>query len=54
MLDWYFDYVTRFKDAVTFNSNPSPGNMAGGITNIAEKVARCRGQGRPLHARRSV
>ena len=37
MLDWYFDYVTRFKDAVTFNSNPSPGNMAGGITNIAEK-----------------
>ncbi len=37
MLDWYFDYVTRFKDSVTFNSNPSPGNMAGGITNIAEK-----------------
>ena len=37
MLDWYFDYVGRFKDPVTFNSNPSPGNMAGGITNIAEK-----------------
>ena len=37
MLDWYFDYVSRFKDPVTFNSNPSPGNMAGGITNIAEK-----------------
>lgn len=37
MLDWYFDYVARFKDSVTFNSNPSPGNMAGGITNIAEK-----------------
>ena len=37
MLDWYFDYVRRFKDSVTFNSNPSPGNMAGGITNIAEK-----------------
>ena len=37
MLDWYFDYVGRFKDSVTFNSNPSPGNMAGGITNIAEK-----------------
>ncbi len=37
MLDWYFDYVGRFKDPVTFNSNPSPGNLAGGITNIAEK-----------------
>ncbi len=37
MLDWYFDYVGRFKDSVTFNSNPSPGNLAGGITNIAEK-----------------
>ena len=37
VLDWYFDYVARFKDSVTFNSNPSPGNMAGGITNIAEK-----------------
>ncbi len=37
MLDWYFDYVGRFKDSPTFNSNPSPGNMAGGITNIAEK-----------------
>ena len=37
MLEWYFDYVRRFKDSVTFNSNPSPGNMAGGITNIAEK-----------------
>ncbi len=37
MLDWYFDYVRRFDDSVTFNSNPSPGNRAGGITNIAEK-----------------
>ena len=37
MLDWYFDYVSSFKDPVSFNSNPSPGNMAGGITNIAEK-----------------
>ncbi len=37
MLDWYFDYVGRFKDAPTFNSNPSPGNRAGGISNIAEK-----------------
>ena len=37
MLDWYFDYVRRFKDQVTFNANPSPGNLAGGITNIAEK-----------------
>ncbi len=37
MLDWYFDYVRRFDDSVTFNANPSPGNMAGGITNIAEK-----------------
>ena len=37
MLDWYFDYVARFRDSVTFNSNPSPGNMAGGLTNIVEK-----------------
>lgn len=37
MLDWYFDYVGRFRDSVTFNSNPSPGNIAGGITNIVEK-----------------
>ena len=37
MLDWYFDYVSRFRDSVTFNSNPSPGNLAGGISNIAEK-----------------
>ena len=36
-LDWYFDYVARFKDSVTFNSNPSPGNIAGGISNIVEK-----------------
>ena len=36
MLDWYFDYVGRFRDAPTFNSNPSPGNRAGGISNIAE------------------
>ena len=37
MLEWYFDYVRRFKDSVTFNSNPSPGNMAGGLSNIVEK-----------------
>lgn len=37
MLDWYFDYVRRFRDSVTFNSNPSPGNMAGGLSNIVEK-----------------
>lgn len=37
VLEWYFDYVRRFKGSITFNSNPSPGNMAGGITNIAEK-----------------
>ena len=37
MLDWYMDYVARFKDAPTFDSNPSPGNKAGGLTNIAEK-----------------
>ncbi len=37
MLDWYFDYVGRFKDAPSFNANPSPGNRAGGLTNIAEK-----------------
>ena len=37
MLDWYFDYVRRFRDSVTFNSNPSPGNIAGGLSNIVEK-----------------
>ncbi len=37
MLDWYFDYVARFKDAPTFDGNPTPGNKAGGLTNIAEK-----------------
>jgi altronate hydrolase len=34
---WYKDYVGRFKGAPTFDSNPSPGNKAGGLTNIAEK-----------------
>ncbi len=37
MVAWYLDYVARFKDAPTFDSNPSPGNKAGGLTNIAEK-----------------
>jgi len=37
MIEWYLDYVGRFKDAPTFDSNPSPGNKAGGLTNIAEK-----------------
>jgi len=37
MIDWYLDYVARFKDAPSFDANPSPGNKAGGLTNIAEK-----------------
>lgn len=37
MIDWYLDYVSRFKGAGSFDQNPSPGNKAGGLTNIAEK-----------------
>jgi altronate hydrolase len=37
IIDWYLDYVGRFKDAGSFDANPSPGNKAGGLTNIAEK-----------------
>ncbi len=32
---WYKDYVGRFGGS--FDDNPSPGNKAGGLTNIAEK-----------------
>jgi altronate hydrolase len=34
-LDWWEDYAAR--DGVTLDNNPSPGNMAGGITTIIEK-----------------
>jgi altronate hydrolase len=34
-LRWWEDYVA--KNGATFNSNPSPGNLAGGITTILEK-----------------
>ena len=37
LVEWYIDYVGRFKDAPSFDSNPSPGNKAGGLTNIVEK-----------------
>lgn len=37
IIDWYLDYVSRFKGAGSFDQNPSPGNKAGGLTNIAEK-----------------
>jgi altronate dehydratase len=36
-IEWYKRYVGGFQDAPTFDSNPSPGNKAGGLTNIAEK-----------------
>ena len=36
-IEWYKRYVAGFGLGITFNSNPSPGNKAGGITNIAEK-----------------
>ena len=36
-IDWYKRYVAGFMDAPTFDSNPSPGNKAGGLTNIVEK-----------------
>lgn len=32
---WYKQYLARFD--VSFDSNPSPGNKAGGLTNIVEK-----------------
>ena len=34
-LDWWEDYAAR--DGVTLDNNPSPGNIAGGITTIIEK-----------------
>ncbi len=34
-IQWYKDYVARFGGS--FDDNPSPGNKAGGLTNIAEK-----------------
>jgi altronate hydrolase len=34
-IEWYKEYVGRFGG--TFDDNPSPGNKAGGLTNIAEK-----------------
>jgi len=37
MVEWYKRYVAGFPDAPTFDGNPSPGNKAGGITNIVEK-----------------
>ena len=37
MVEWYQNYVAGFPNAPTFDSNPSPGNRAGGLTNIVEK-----------------
>ena len=37
MIEWYQRYVAAFEGAPTFDNNPSPGNKAGGLTNIAEK-----------------
>jgi altronate hydrolase len=37
MIDWYKRYVAGFDGAPSFDNNPSPGNKAGGLTNIAEK-----------------
>lgn len=34
-VDWWRDYAAKFGD--TLDSNPSPGNLAGGITTILEK-----------------
>lgn len=34
-VDWWRDYAARYGD--TLDSNPSPGNLAGGITTILEK-----------------
>jgi altronate hydrolase len=35
MVDWYKAYLRQFGGS--FNENPSPGNKAGGLTNIIEK-----------------
>ena len=35
MVDWYKTYLKQFGGS--FNENPSPGNKAGGLTNIVEK-----------------
>jgi altronate hydrolase len=37
MIEWYKRYVAGFEGGATFDNNPSPGNKAGGLTNIAEK-----------------
>jgi len=36
-IEWYKRYVAGFGYGNTFDNNPSPGNKAGGLTNIAEK-----------------
>ena len=36
-IEWYKRYVAGFGLGINFDSNPSPGNKAGGLTNIAEK-----------------
>lgn len=36
-IEWYKRYVDGFGLGISFDSNPSPGNKAGGLTNIAEK-----------------
>ena len=43
MIEWYKRYVAAFDGAASFDNNPSPGNKAGGLTNIAE---RCWARGR--------
>jgi altronate dehydratase len=36
-IEWYKAYVAGFGLGISFDNNPSPGNKAGGLTNIAEK-----------------
>src|SRR5215470_16322982 len=36
VVNWYRDYLSRFGG--NWDDNPSPGNKAGGITNVAEKA----------------
>jgi altronate hydrolase len=36
MVDWYRRYLRQFEGG-TFDDNPTPGNKAGGLTNILEK-----------------
>ena len=36
-IEWYKRYVAGFGLGISFDSNPSPGNKAGGLTNITEK-----------------